>query len=115
MMITKEKVIFEINGTDAKKLKRFERQHKDCPMGQEQSFEIVYAYAVGVARYGDPRISKSILYKVSLDAARNQIMNYTGTDEENLAKFFERFKRVVLEEMDKYHSDNERLREKCLS
>ena len=42
-------------------------------------------------------------------------MNYTGTDEENLAKFFEHFKRVVLEEMDKYHSDNERLREKCLS
>jgi hypothetical protein len=195
-MTSKEKVIFEINGADAKKLKRFERQHKNCPMGMEggrfsytftptglglaitvkctcgqqlllgdflegpdkeydevnlrplteddiknkqfedaallilnledrrffkmamgleQIFEIVYAYAVGVARYGDPRISKTILYKVSFDDAHNLIMNYTGTDEENLAEFFEYFKRAVLEEMDKYHSDNERLRKKCLS
>ncbi len=195
-MTSKEKIIFEINGADAKKLKRFERQHKNCPMGMEggrfsytftptglglaitvkclcgqqlflgnfldgpseeydekslrplteddiknkqfedaaqmilnledrkffkmamgleQIFEIVYAYAVGVARYGDPRISKAILYKVSVDALHRQVKNYTGTEEENLEKFFEHFRSVVLEEMDKYHSDNERLREKCLS
>ena len=194
-MTTKEKIIFEINGADVKKLKRFERQHKNCSMGMEggkfsytfiptglglaitvecscgqhlllgnfldgpseeydekklrpltdadvqnqmfeeaartiltlknhklfrmamrkdQDFEIVYAYAAGLARYGDPRISKAILYKVSLDAQRREIKNYTGTEEENLAKFFDHFKRVVLEEMDKYHSENERLREKCL-
>ncbi len=193
-MATKEKITFEINGADVKKLKRFERQHKNCPMGMEggkfsytfiptglglaitakcscgqqlllgnfmdgpsegydekrlrplteadiqnqkfeeaaqmiltlenhrlfraamgceQDFEIIYAYAVGLARYADPRISKAILYKVSLDKQRREIRNYTGIEEENLAKFFEHFKRVVLEEMDKYHSQNERLRESC--
>jgi hypothetical protein len=82
-------------------------------MGREQNFEITYAYAVGLARYADPRISKAILYKVSLDKQRREILNYTGTEADNLTKFYEYFKRVVLEEMDKYHSKNERLREMC--
>lgn len=194
-MTTKEKIIFEINGADVKKLKRFERQHKNCSMGmeggkfsytfiptglglaitvecscgqklflgdfldgpseeyddsklrpltesdiqnqkfeeaartiltlenhklfrmamrQDQDFEIVYAYATGLARYADPRISKAILYKIKLDEMHSQIENYTGTNEENLEKFFTHFKGAVLEELNKYHSENERLREMCL-
>ena len=60
-------------------------RHFRTAMGMEHNFEIIYAYSVGLAHYGDPRISKSILYKYRYDENRNKKLNYTGTEKENIS------------------------------
>jgi len=90
-------------------------RHFRTAMGLEQNFEIIYAYSVGLAHYGDPRISKSILFKFRSDENHNKKLNYTGTEKENISKFFGYFKQNVLAEMNKYHSENQRLREMCIT
>jgi len=90
-------------------------RHFRTAMGMEHNFEIIYAYSVGLAHYGDPRIPKSILYKYRYDENRNKKLNYTGTEKENISKFFGHFKKNVLVEMNKYHSENQRLREMCIT
>ena len=82
---------------------------------KDQSFDLIYAFAIGIAQYADPRVSKSILYKLELDEMHSEHDNYTGTDAENISKFFEHFKKNVLVELDQYHSENEKLRLACTS
>ena len=83
-------------------------------MRADQTFDLIYAYAAGLSMYADERIAKAILPKIELDELHSEIKNYTGTDSENIQKFYGHFKRNVLEELDAYQSDNQRLREECL-
>jgi len=52
--------------------------------GTEQSFEMIYAYSIGVAAYADERISQAILFKVRLDKNNVWIQNYHGDDAEKI-------------------------------
>ncbi len=83
-------------------------------MMADQRFELIYAYAAGLSMYADERIAKAILPKIELDELHSEIKNYTGTDEENIQKFYKYFKKKVLDELETFHSENERLREECI-
>lgn len=76
---------------------------------REQSFDMIYFFAVGKAQHADKRISKSILYSYTLDERHHQTDNYLGTDQENIDLFFEYFRDRVREEIAKYDCKNERL------
>ena len=91
-----------------------ERQHNWRRYVGRKDFDLIYAYAAGLSMYADERIAKAILPKIELDKLHSEIKNYTGTDSENIQKFYGHFKKNVLEELDAYQSDNQRLREECL-
>ena len=76
---------------------------------REQSFDMIYFFAVGIARHSDERISKAILYSYSLDECHHQTDNYLGTDKENINLFFAHFRDGVREEIAKYDCKNDRL------
>ena len=83
-------------------------------MRVDQCFDLIYAYAAGLSMYADERIAKAILPRIELDELHSEIKNYTGADEENIQKFYKYFKKKVLDELETYHSENERLREECI-
>lgn len=74
----------------------------------EQNFEMIYSYAIKEARKSDERIFDAILNKNTLE---NEEVNYTGTDEEKIQKFFAYFEDHIREEIKKYHCTNQKLME----
>ena len=77
----------------------------------DQSFEMIYAVSVTVARYADKRIEKCLLWKVS-EKKYHRTNNYDGLNEdEKIAKFYEYFEEHVKEELKKYECRDKRLME----
>ncbi|MBP3199136.1 MAG: hypothetical protein J6N21_19345 [Butyrivibrio sp.] len=72
----------------------------------EQSFDIIYAYAMGVAEKADERISKAILYRIGLDEYYGTKQNYPGNDTENIQRFYTHFEQNIRDEIKKYNCKN---------
>lgn len=192
-METKDIIEFEITGNDLKNVKKFRKQHKNCPKGMaceqfeysfiptglglvisvkcscgqklilgnfmdyesgeydkyknrvlteedhkkekfeeaallilqwkdpkifrlgfltDQSFELIYAFAVGVSWYVDERIKKCILWKREPDVYREDTDNYRDLDDAGkIEKFYMYFEEGIKAELKKTGCSNERLKQ----
>ena len=71
-------------------------------IGSEQRLDILYAYAFGVARFGDFRIRKALTYKYSTK-------HTSGDEKGNIDEFFKAFEHGILKELEKYDCTDEQL------
>lgn len=108
--LTKEDLINKEFEEDVMNILFFE-DPRSCRIASasDQTFDMIFFYAVGLAAHADKRISSSILYKYTLDEYHSQKNNYTGTEQENIALFYKHFKEKIREEIRKYNCDNKRL------
>ena len=75
----------------------------------DQSFEIIHAYAEGLAVFADNRITEAILYKTMVGKNNSFIENYHGDDLENIKLFYDHFEKNIRKEIKKYDCTNQRL------
>lgn len=76
----------------------------------DQTFELLYVYAVGIARFADERIRKCLLWESSVGEYGTEIFNYDGlSDGEKISAFYDHFMKYLKEELRKYDCKNELL------
>ena len=108
--LTKEDLINKEFEEDVMNILFFE-DPRSCRIASasDQTFDMIFFYAVGLATHADKRISSSILYKYPVDGYHSQKNNYTGTEQENIALFYKHFKEKIRGEVKKYDCQNKRL------
>lgn len=78
--------------------------------GEQYNFSTIYAYALGIASVvHDYRFTDAIKYRREKGFNYATDTNYTGTDKENIAEFFEYFNDSIVSEIRRYDCKNQLL------